>query len=681
MHRTMMPRLFLAAALFALPWMTSAQPNENRGAMTLNEAGEVLRFVAEESNEPTAVLESGASSSDILGFGDTFQGEDVDGFGNIADLNDLGVAVMKVVTTFTVDTRGTEESKENAYLATSTNGGAPVAIAVANRLGVGSTTFGGDALCEIGPMPEINNSGQVAWFGQLVPSDGDIFECDRTDFDGNSGNSDAWNPNYINYEGTSSNTWDYFVADQDETTLSVSDNVTGTYVLSVDVFKSALFRYTPGGGHSVLLEGNIYGNADTLTVSNPDFVDSTIVYKVREVDFIRDGSQRMNEAGAIVAHVELFDGPTESGMFTGCTAVVDTINDNPFDNPDGSEPLIRYDTISCPGFARGSVTVEDALVVYNGSTPTVIAATGPDSIYNELVDEGAIINNSGQVLFRAVRDVPVRGASLATLELYTPGSGTTVIAWEGDPVPTPNSNHFFCEFPPHYDLAHDGSFAFQAQIGDCGQLRGGDGETAMFRYADGVITELFRTVDLEEVGVDVPSTWNGNDIDELSSVAISPTSGLVQFYVESSDAEAEPADCQEERGNFSTNFGGGEWTALVSWTELNGLETVMAEGDPIGAGDAYIFRIYAMGPKLRAQANSSAEMVALVDINRDGMDCDVDQDDEDIDETQVVLIGRGTPPVGSILEIPVAGPLGLGIFAAALLMLSMMWVRQRAPGV
>ena len=47
----------------------------------------------------------------------------------------------------------------------------------------------------------------------------------------------------------------------------------------------------------------------------------------------------------------------------------------------------------------------------------------------------------------------------------------------------------------------------------------------------------------------------------------------------------------------------------------------------------------------------------------------------------MVLIGRGTPPIGSILEIPVAGPLGLGLFAAALLMLSMMWVRHRAPGV
>lgn len=674
MSRSRIFRLGVATCLCLLASGAFAQEDDNRPSMTLNEAGQVLRFVGGDSDDPTAVLESGGSTTEILAYGDVLQGEGVRGFGNLADLNDAGVAVMKVSTAREVDTRchtGCVFPSENEFLVTSDQGAPPVVLAVATRDGSG-TAFGDRVLCQIGPMPEINNSGAVAWFGAIAPDDSVVFECGGFDRDPTGG--DSYNPSFLNNQTSRSDQVDsYFLANEDETTLSVNDGATGTFVAIGDYVNSAVFRYAPGGGHTVLLEGNYFGKADTLTVSNPNFVASPTEYKVREVDYIRDGSQRMNGAGDFVAHLEIYDGPAGSGTYDNCTAIVNLILDNPYDDPDNDEPYVRYGNINCPGF-RGTVVAEDALVLFRGTSQTVVAATGPDSVYSQIADEGALVNASGQVVFRAENQ-----AGDAMIELFTPGVGWQTIAMEGDPLPTAGSSHFFCDFPPHYDLADDGSLAFQAEIGACGDApRGGtpgDGETALFYYSDGQLRELFRTDDMAEVGVNVPSQWDGRPIGELSSVAIVPTSGLVQFFVENWDYEPSACQPKEERG---ASFGDGEWTALLSWTERNGLEAVMAEGDSLG-GDAVIHRIYAMGPKLRAHANSNAELVALIDIDQDG-DCSLDDNDPEV-ATQVLLLGRGTPPLSSILEIPIAGPIGLGIFATALLLLSLSWVRSRGMSV
>ena len=46
---------FLALVLTSAAW----GDDHNRGSMTLNELGQVLRFVGDTDDEPTAVLESG----------------------------------------------------------------------------------------------------------------------------------------------------------------------------------------------------------------------------------------------------------------------------------------------------------------------------------------------------------------------------------------------------------------------------------------------------------------------------------------------------------------------------------------------------------------------------------------------------------------------------------------------
>lgn len=645
--------------------------DHNRASMTLNEGGQVLRFVGEADDEPTAVLESGGGSTDILAFGDTLGGEPVYGFGNIADLNDAGVAVMKVVTEEGGGARGINDDDLNKYLVTSDNGASPTIIAVATRDGVGGDTFGDSVLCNIGPMPEINNAGQVAWFGALTTSKDTPLECE----DVAELPSFAFNQSFVDANGNENDPVFVFEelvggnGTETEADIDAGDPVIGSILIQAGTAGSAIFRYSPGSGNALLLQ-----TGDSINVTDSDFVASPTTFEVVEVRYIRDGTQKMSSGGALIGFVNL---APEQSMARGedlvagpCTATVAS----------DSFPSMRYRDIECGG---------DAIVVFNGSTPTVVALSGPDSIYESLPDEGQVINNAGQVLFWA-RDQ----SGLPMIELYSPGLGTTTIAKGGDPVPTPGSDLIYCEFAPHYDLANDGSVAFQARIGESGcELEefeddndrgaargGGDGETALFHYASGQTTELFRTQDVADLDTGsgpFTSTWSGNEIDEIGSVAISPTSGLVQFYVENQDFV--PGAC-EPRGSDS-DFGGGEWTAMLSWTPDSGLESVMEEGDLLGTdGDDYIFRIYAMGPKLRQQANSSAELVALLDIDRDN-DCDVDEDDEmEPGGDQVIVIGRGTPPTGRLLEIPVAGPLGLGIFAGALLLLSMMWVRSRAVG-
>lgn len=736
------PLVFLAL-LAAGAGIAGAQ-SENRSSMTLNESGQVLRFVAENDNEPTAVIESGGGSTDILAFGDALAGGEVWGFGNIADLNNSGVAVMKVVTVDDVDAiedRGAGAGLEDNVLITST-GGAPNVIAVARGDGTG-TAFGSDTLCQIGPMPEINGAGQVSYFGNLdIGGQGvngrrceDADDLYPTGFDsgesttfGGGDTTFAWSQSFVDNNDPSPTE---LVYDPGTDTVSVV-GVTGQTVL-----KSAIIRWSSGVGNEVLLTGreDLGAGADTIVVSNPDFVSTPTQFTVANVDIIRDADDKLT-AGGLVGGYALLD--TEAPAFGAepdpvmCSEApnVTQTNDNPFDDPDGSDPFIRYtfDPNECPETSYTAFDqlprFREAIVALGDGAPEVIAMTGEpgESIYQAFDYQEArgsqghfVMNDAGQFLFKATVGVEPddRGSNLYPcgvhygrcevteyrLELYSPSVGISTIVKTGDPVPTPGSDAAFCDFAPHYDMANDGSFAFLATLagdGTCefqegtngaidtnGGNRGVDDDAhdGLFYYSNGVITELFRTQQAADADTGTGpfiSSWSGNDIDEIGSVAVVEAPGLVQFFVENADYV--PTACEEPRGSDS-DFGGGEWTAMMSWTPESGLESIMEEGDLLGTdGDDYIFRIHTVGPKLRSQGNANAELVALLEIDRDG-DCDVDEDDQnEPGGDQVIVVGRGTPPIGSVLEIPVTGALGLGIFSSALLLLSLMWVRSRAAG-
>ena len=696
----------LVSATVSLSGLVEAQTN--RPQMTINEEGEVLRWVQETSNDPTLILESDGTTTPLIGVDGTFGatvttvgGFDVEGFGNLADLNDQGIAVMKVA----ADDPARGDDNDNQYLVTDSASGSPSVIAVARPGGTGSTVFGDWILCRIGPMPEINNSGEIAWFGSLAPAGEEPDDCEDVDsFVNLNVNGSSFNQSWTDDNSPSSS---YFVFDElvggtgseTEADLIVDDDVTGSYFLrDTDAElanRTAVFRYSPGTGSEALVEASLLGTADSISVSDSRFVDDPTTFYLLEVAYIRDGERMLNERGDMLAYAFVSDVQPDTLVNTAienCTATVSSTSDNPDDDPADDMPFVQYGSIDCPGADQLPDDEEEALLLLRDGTVTVVAMTGPDSDYYELEQHGAgVLNARGQVLYKAVRNVEpeVRAdrshTDLEVLELFTPGFGVTVSFREDDPIGTAESDFCWEEFSPYNDLADDGSFAFHAQIGDCpdsgrgDEVRANDGETGIF-YWDAGENELIEIMRTSDVADDDPGPGPFNymlgdiEITEIGAVAINPVSGLVMFYAESD--EEVPSACDEGKGTIDDN----EWTAILSWTPQSGVESVIEEGTLLGTDeDDVIHRIYTAGPKfLRAQANSSAQAVALLDIDRDG-DCDVDDDDQnDPDGEEAIVIGRGTPPPGALLEIPVLGPIGAVLFAGALLMLSLMWVRSQS---
>lgn len=548
---------------------------ENRSSMTLNESGQVLRFLAQFDDEPTAVIESGGGQNTVLAVADSIGLDQVVAMGAIADLNDAGVAVIQVDLgiidlgdpndgddeTFTGDRDG------NQVLITS-SGGAPTVIAVSRNSGMGEA-FGDDTLCHIGPMPEINNGGQVAFFGHLDINGSGLSgrACEEAEQRDNfsdpnfgGGSEEAWSPSFIADQGNTFN----FEIDIDTGTVTRPAGAYG----GVDGVKSAIIRYAPGSGNQALLTGQAFGTeADMVSVSDPRWVSAPTDFYVSEVDLIRNTDAKFSANGVIAGFATLssddpFVFPPAVNEAVCDTIVVQQMNDNPNDNPDGSDPYIRY-TANCPEVNVGVIGPEEgllreAIILLGQGSPTVVAVAGPpgESDFQAFDYEDGdgsqgqfVINNAGQLLFKAtkgqVEDPEARGdpadcghwqescfVTEYSLELYTPGVGVVEVVKTGDPVLTPGSDAAFCDFAPHYGLADDGSFAFLATIagdGTCefqsgtggvidtsGGARGidDDAHDALFYYSGGVITELVRTQQAANADTGAgpfTSSWSGND--------------------------------------------------------------------------------------------------------------------------------------------------------------------------
>jgi hypothetical protein len=394
----------------------------------------------------------------------------------------------------------------------------------------------------------------------------------------------------------------------------------------------AVIRYTSGG--SPALECLMVGG-DTLTL-DPPFIGSSTTYTVTEVGFTHLGGGAFNSSGHAAA-----------------VAMLDNDVNVRADGGAAETPNYYYDDRTALVYLRD-----------NGDF-CLIAATGPDSIYQELM--GAVINDSGQVLFKGEErsgssycgyDGYSCSETDASLNLFTCSGGITNIVDTDDQVP--NSDYYYQGFSPHYSINSSGDVAFVAGMNDAAGVQNGNRNCGQgVYYWDGsTVTEiagLRETWDdwnsdcTADTGGPFTTGFDGFDWQEFGSMASITDDGWVYFVAESWD-DLTSGEC----AGFTPDDDG--VTALLGWHPNQGMVEIMREGFEYDG--ELVNRIYAPQPELRDQTNGDQFAVTVV------FDADRDCDSYDTDDYVEVIVPGVQPQEGP--GIPALGKAGIALLIVLL---------------
>jgi hypothetical protein len=594
-------------ALVLAPTVAVAQQGF-REQVSINDSGQVLQFPEQGGVEgdPSAQRVTGGTPTVLIETGDTVDSTTVEGLGARAQLNNSGVSAIKVSYT---DSGCCNNDNQGAIVRV--DGASTTVLALSRNDGTG-TAVGTHTVCAVSPMPRINNNGQAA-FHAFLDIGGDA-----------------------------------------ETPTNCSQHTTQDDPNQYGLERSAILRHS-GGTLSSLIQGQIDGGANTITVGAP--FSPTGTYQVTEVTLNAEGSERFNNSGVALIDAWL---ETQAGIDT-----------------DGADALACNNS----GLDHRCAERDDrhALLLVDGTTTTLVAMTGVsgDSPYQVL--SGGMLSSTGQVVFKADRgtnaNCGLKGYSCTPtgheLVLFSGGVRTTIVE-TGDDVPSSSDpNVIFCDFSPY--VAFDGGdIAFQAKVatdGACNLSNSAEQGDGIFLYSGGTITEVARDTALttNDAGSAGPfvSSFEGVDFDQLGG-GLALSGGSVFFLAEDLTFD-DPAGCPAD--SFS---GGGELSAIIAFTPGTGLETLLREGDLLPNGNR-ILRMYSDPNVLNEQTNGAGQLVMVMDLDTDGDCAETDGEDEPADST-IALVAGGI--FQAPLAVPSATAIGLTLMVLLLSATAVWWLRN-----
>jgi len=387
----------------------------DRERYAANASGEVVAVVSPVDDEAVLVYRAEETETRVIGFGDTVPGIDnipdgvnpqgtgiaygpVTGIGHSA-INDNGVIVTKVTLT-------SENILNNNY-----EDGAILVGTPGNMTTIAHTLqeLDGQVICNIEPMPQINNAGQV-FFGATVF--GPRFESGGTTPIGN---------DYCNEDG-------------------------GQYRSDGRSSKS-IFRWTPGVGVEVMLNASTHRpDAQTVTTANPAWVDSETTFAIIDAELIAHSHNTVLDNGHVYVYAYFSDDPTS------------TLDSDRDQNRRGA---LYLDGSATPQL----VALEEEVTRYQRANRFGYIGKLVASHNGKLVFKTDILEGDENVAGNCQDEARLCGDE-KTSELLTwqPGASSFgVVVASGDPVPGA-PGEAFNGFPPLMSTNDTGAVAFSAGL-------------------------------------------------------------------------------------------------------------------------------------------------------------------------------------------------------------------------
>lgn len=590
----------IALLAFSPSLLLAQSPDQNTGdreRYVNNANGELVAVVSPEDNKAEVVFRQGGEQTRVIGFGDSVPGlldladgdatigigvakGPVYGVGHPA-MNDRGVIAVTVALTsehIGIRTTANTSARNDSALLVGTPGNMEL---IAHTL----QNIGGDVICSLEPMPQINNNGQVFFSASLQSPnlhDNQLLPDTYCDEDGG------------RREGNSSNT----------------SNVWSKS-------RKGVFRYTPGAGVERLLFASLkVDEAETITTADSRWVSAQTTYYIIDAQLIAHSHNSVTSGGAAFVTVWLTDSDTFSE-----------------DNSRANQGDFRQGIVYLNGTAP-------QLVAATVRSPRDTSFPPPSTDFGYI---GKIASNSnGRLVFKtAIADrsisCPNQGfgnwseeaycyndGEPSQLYVFTPNSGLAPepLVASGDPVPGAPTNTFN-GFPPLMSTNDSGAVAFTAGLNIpniCSQTISLDGKTVVGppqefgqpSWADpckglylarpnGTIIELARNTRSAFDGNGAGATrWTSEDgsetfyFDGITATAIMDrqSSDRVYFVAWQAEDRSEPTN-PGDNGRFSAdkyksrNEGGlSEDGPLGIFAWENGtIRKIIAEGDEVILGD------------------------------------------------------------------------------------------------
>lgn len=722
--------VFVILAL--LPSMLVAQSPDtdtgDRERYVTNTNGQLLSVVSPFNNEAEVVFRQGGEETRVIGFDDAVEGlttidlgpagpavtGPVTGVGHPA-MNNQGVIAVTVTLTsqnvYDIELDAPGGVNDSALLV-----GTPDNLTViANTLK--DVTGNGDVICNIEPMPQINDSGQV-FFGATVQS-----------------------PNLLTNENIE--------AFCDEDGGRVRGNATTLGVWSKS--RKAIFRYTPGVGvERLLLASMKFDEAPEIITADPRWTDATTTYRIIDTHLIAHSHNSVTESGAAFVFAWLTDSPSfsednsrsDDGDYRtailyldgGAPQLVAATKRSP---EDSTYPPVDSDF----GYLGKLASDPKGRVVFKTAIASRVIGN-----YNQT---GCPVNQGEDV---TTEQVCYYEGDTPQLYVFTPNSGLAAqpLVASGDTVPGTTDNTFN-GFPPLMSTNASGAVAFTAGLNIpniCAQDVAYNGEKVLappsgvgnlnwadpckgvyLASANGTITELARNTRSAVSGAGLGATkWTSEDgsetfyFDGLTATAVIDRTRADRVYFVAWQADADripyndiivansnPIEYDFSDEQFQSRNEGGlddDDGPLGIFVWDNGtIRKVIAEGDEVvlGEGDnaweavtstrnqpnimdrlaslfgimpayaqeqgptAKVVRLFLPQPQLRGHAGTGEfEFVVRAWFDVDG--------DDTADFDSMVTLGEAVPPV----PVPVSSNIVAIILGAMLMLFGLVILRGRA---
>ncbi len=580
-------RLAVWTSILTLAMITSVMaqletPAENTGdrdRYMTNANGQMVAVVSPVDGEAEIVLRGGEGESKLIGFGDTVPG--IENLPDGADPNDIGQAYGPMVGAGhpVINNSGVIASK--VVLSSENVDGryndSALVVGTPGNLTTIAHTFtevGDDVICEIEPMPQINQNGQVFFSATLfVPNANFPEQPDRCNRDG------GYVENNNTYRAT-----------------------------------KAVFRYTPGVGIERLLEAAARGGVgDVVVTSDSRWVSEETTYEVVDAHLIAHSHNAVTNGGAAFVYAWLMEAGDPD--FDTDLNIFRANNRNAILYLDGGDPQL---------VAATERRAND------NTTPPVSSDFG---YLGKLAAD-----QSGRVIFKtALSDddlnCPDEGSAPWPVEAYcyadgvpsqlyvfnpNEGLSTTPLVGSGDVVPETTAQTFN-GFPPLMSTNETGAVAFTAGLNIpeiCDQAYNSNGAPVdappdgfgTNNWADfckgvyvatpsGTVVEIARNTRaaLADEGAGA-STWISEDgsetfnFDEIAATAIMGRDGSSVYFVAAMEEDqSDPIDPENEPYNAQKFKSYGDNPARRGIFVKRGgdpIKKVIAEGDIAVLGEA-----------------------------------------------------------------------------------------------
>lgn len=542
----------------------------DRERYAANGSGVVLAVVSPVDNEAVLVHRVDDTETRVIGFGDTVPGipnipdaadpnnigtayGPVTGIGH-ASINDNGVIVTKVSLT----SENVEGNYEDGAILVGTPGNMTT---IAHTL----QELDGQVICNLEPMPQINNAGQV-FFGATIY--GPRFESGGTT--------------------PISNDW----CDED-----------GGEWEQLGRASKSIFRWTPGVGVEVMLSAAIHRpDAQTVTTANPAWVDSETTFAIIDAELIAHSHNTVLDNGHVYVYAYFSDDPTSTD--------------------DSDREVNRRGALYLDGSATPQLVALEEDVIRNERANRFGYIGKLAASHNgNLVFKTDILESDENVVGNCEDEARLCGDE-KTSELLTwqPGASSFgVVVASGDPVPGA-PGEAFNGFPPLMSTNDTGAIAFSAglDIPDVCELtidRDWPLATVTYERAHaspcrgiylysptGAITEIARTTRAAlggGVGATSHTSIEGDTFyfDSLSAVAVIGRDDNKVYF-----AAEEALDRSEEATGYASKYslehrgpesGSGQNGISGVFVWNNGtIERVLAEGDPVVLDSEGVWETY-----------------------------------------------------------------------------------------